>query len=83
MLSAWRSRQRPLAAIANALCVDCNMLLGETLQGVQRNIKQQELVRITSEMDTKKIGLCIKLCQQVADFESQRNGSANDDPGQE
>lgn len=56
-----------LVAIANALNVDCNSLLGATLTGVQKELKCEEIKFLLANMNEKKLNLCVKICRLVAD----------------
>jgi len=56
-----------LVAIANALAVDCNSLLGATLTGAQKELKREEIKSILANMDEKKLHLCVEICRLVAD----------------
>ena len=63
-----------LVAIANALSVDCNTLLGTTLTGAQKEIMNQELKKLTSEMDAKKLRFCVEFCRLLKDYDSIEKG---------
>jgi len=63
-----------LVAIANALSVDCNTLLGTTLTGAQKEIMNQELKKLTSEMDAKKSRFCVEFCRLLKDYDSIEKG---------
>ena len=52
-----------LVAIANVLSVDCNTLLGTTLTGAQEEILSQELKKLITGMDAKKLRFCVEFCQ--------------------
>lgn len=54
-----------LIAIANALEVDCNTLLGDTLYKTRGTILSQDLMEILDKVgtDAKKIQLRIELCR--------------------
>lgn len=56
-----------LVAIANALSVDCNSLLGTTLIGAQEKMKREELQSLLNNMDEKQLHLCVEICRLVAD----------------
>lgn len=57
-----------LVAIANALEIDCNSLLGKTLESVQSLLLNQEMAMIMDSVasDTKKYRLCVEICRLVA-----------------
>ena len=60
-----------LVAIANALEVDCNTLLGATLHKARGAILCQELTEILDNLgtDPKKIQLRVELCRLLAKFD--------------
>ena len=58
-----------LVAIANALDIDCNTLLGKTLTGARRPLMNKQIQCLVSEMDDKKLPLCIEFCNILTDFE--------------
>lgn len=58
-----------LVAISNALKVDCNTLLGETLTGSLDVLRRHELEDMLSKLDDKKLLLYIQLCRLLTDFE--------------
>lgn len=55
-----------LVAIANALSVDCNSLLGTTLIGAQEKIKREEIITLLAGMDEKELHLCVEICRLIA-----------------
>lgn len=55
-----------MVAIANALSIACNSLLGATLVEAQKEIKCKELNVLLAAMDEKKLSLCIEICRLVA-----------------
>lgn len=59
-----------LIAIANALEVDCNTLLGQTLSKAQEAILQQELEAIlkSSGGDEKKLRLRVEICHILEQY---------------
>lgn len=58
-----------LVAIANALEVDCNTLLGKTLKGAEKSVLQEELSGLLASMehDAAKMRLCATVCRAVAE----------------
>ena len=56
-----------LIAIANALSVDCNSLLGSTLTGAQEKIKREEIQYLLANMDERQLHLCVEICRLVAE----------------
>lgn len=58
-----------LVAIANALSVDCNSLLGETLTGARDELLAQELLSIFREMDLERRRLCVEITRVLANNE--------------
>ena len=58
-----------LVAIANVLDIDCNTLLGKTLTGARKPLMNKQIQRLVSEMDDKKLPLCIEFCNILTDFE--------------
>lgn len=55
-----------LVAVANALSVDCNSLLGATLVGAQEKIKREEIQTLLADMDEKDLHLCVEICRLIA-----------------
>ena len=55
-----------LVAIANALSVDCNSLLGTTLISAQEKIKCEEILTLLADMDEKELHLCVEICRLIA-----------------
>lgn len=60
-----------LIAIANALEVDCNTLLGQTLYRAQSAILRQELERILESTggDEKKLRLRVEICRLLEQYD--------------
>lgn len=60
-----------LIAIANALEVDCNTLLGQTLYGAQSAILRQELEHILESTggDEKKLRLRVEICRLLEQYD--------------
>lgn len=58
-----------LVAIANALQVDCNTLLGATLTEAKKTILHQRVTELTANMDTKKLGLTVEFCSMLAEYD--------------
>ncbi len=60
-----------LVSIANALEVDCNTLLGETLYGAQEKILRHELLELLDRIgnDQSKLRLRIALCRLLEEYE--------------
>ena len=58
-----------LVAIANALQVDCNTLLGETLTSTLDDLRCHELENMLSKLDEKSLQLYLQLCRLIAEFE--------------
>lgn len=60
-----------LIAIANALEVDCNTLLGQTLYRAQSAILQQELESIleSTGRDEKKLRLRVEICRLLEQYD--------------
>lgn len=60
-----------LVAIANALEVDCNTLLGKTLQGAEVSVLRTEWSRLLANMerDPKTMRLCAEVCQVLTKSE--------------
>ena len=56
-------------AIVNVLDIDCNTLLGKTLTGARKPLMNKQIQRLVSEMDDKKLQLCIEFCNILTDFE--------------
>lgn len=61
-----------LVAIANALEVDCNTLLGKTLTGAQMAMMRGELGEVLADIgdDPGRMRLCVGICQLVKDYGS-------------
>lgn len=59
-----------LVAIANALSVDCNTLLGATLVNSQEKLMKNELGEIVGHMDAKRLRFCLEFCRLLMSFES-------------
>ena len=55
-----------LVAVANALSVDCNSLLGETLVGAREKIKREEIQTLLADMDEKDLHLWVDICPLIA-----------------
>ena len=58
-----------LVSIANALKVDCNTLLGDTIQGARESALQKKLMSIIGELDIKKLGLAVEFCDMLAKYD--------------
>lgn len=60
-----------LIAIANALEIDCNTLLGQTLSKAQGIILQQELAQILESTggDEKKLRLRVEICRLLGQYD--------------
>lgn len=58
-----------LVAIANALSIDCNTLLGTTLTNSQEKLMNQELGRLINRMDIKKLRFCVEFCRLLVSFD--------------
>lgn len=60
-----------LVAIANALEVDCNTLLGKTLWGAEKSVLREEFGGLLADMerDPQKMRLCVKVCQLLTQSE--------------
>lgn len=58
-----------LVAIANALSIDCNTLLGATLTGAQEKMLNEELERLINLMDMKKLRFCVEFCRLLLSFD--------------
>ncbi len=63
-----------LLAIADALEVDCNTLLGKAQGRAERSAFAQEVLDILDEVaeDEGRVRLCLKLCRMVARSEIER-----------
>lgn len=59
-----------LIAISNALEVDCNTLLGQTLSKAQGMVLQQELEEILKSAggDEKKLRLRVEICRLLEEY---------------
>ena len=55
-----------LVAIANALSVDCNSLLGETLTGAREELLSKELLSLFKGMDMERRRLCVEITRVLA-----------------
>lgn len=58
-----------LVAVANALSVDCNSLLGETLTGAREELLSKELLSLFREMDMDRRRLCVEITRVLANRE--------------
>lgn len=58
-----------LVTLVNVLGVDCNTLLGKNLSGAQKSVAMQELDRLTAQMDSSKLRLCVEFCRVLAKFD--------------
>lgn len=60
-----------LVAIANALGVDCNSLLGESLTGARKAVLREELAALLDGVsaDKDKLALRIELCRVLEKFD--------------
>lgn len=60
-----------LIAVANALEIDCNTLLGQNLGKAQRVILRQELAEILDRVggDEKKLRLRVNLCRLLEQYD--------------
>ena len=58
-----------LVSIANALKVDCNTLLGDTILGARESVLQKKLMSIIGELDIKKLGLAVEFCDMLAKYD--------------
>ena len=58
-----------LVAIANALSVDCNSLLGETLTGAREELLSKELLSLFRDMDMDRRRLCVEITRVLANSE--------------
>lgn len=58
-----------LVAIANALEVDCNTLLGKTLYGASETLAKQEIEKQLATMSDQKRQLLIEISRLLADFD--------------
>lgn len=56
-----------LVSIANALEVDCNTLLGESLTGARMEVMRQELGAVLADIgdDVHKMRLCVAVCRVI------------------
>lgn len=61
-----------LVAIANALEVDCNTLLGDTLPGARTAVMQRELENVLSSIgnDAERMRLCVTICRAIQEYEA-------------
>ena len=57
-----------LVAIANALSIDCNTLLGVTLSESQDKIILQEVNRLFESMDIKQKRFCMEFFRLLVEF---------------
>ena len=57
--------------VANALEVDCNTLLGRTLEGAEKAALHGELVEILDSIgeNPEKMRLCVQVCRLVKDYQ--------------
>lgn len=60
-----------LISISNALEIDCNTLLGRTLQGAEISVLRQEFSELLADIgqDPKQMRLCVRICQLLAQSE--------------
>ena len=58
-----------LVAIANALSIDCNTLLGCTLYSAKDSILHQKLNALVAKMDTTKLGLVVGFCDMLSNYD--------------
>lgn len=58
-----------LVAIANALKIDCNTLLGCTLYSAKDTVLHQKLNTLVAEMDTTKLGLVVGFCDMLSNYD--------------
>jgi len=58
-----------LVAIANALSIDCNTLLGATLVNSQEKLMKNELGKLVNRMDSKKLRFCLEFCRLLMSFD--------------
>ena len=60
-----------LIAIANALAIDCNTLLGQTLGKAQGIIMRQELAQVLDSVggDERKLRLRVELCRLLEQYD--------------
>ncbi len=58
-----------LVAICNVLEVDCNTILGTSLEGAQHTALQNRLINTISAMDTPKLKLLSDFCKTLSRYE--------------
>ena len=58
-----------LVAIANALEIDCNSLLGATLTGGRQEVLYQRLEKGIDQLDPVKLGLLAEFCDILVDYD--------------
>ena len=58
-----------LVAICNVLEVDCNTILGTSLEGAQHTALQNRLINTISTMDTPKLKLLSDFCKTLSRYE--------------
>ena len=58
-----------LVAIANALEIDCNSLLGATLTGGRQEVLHQRLAKGIDQLDPVKLGLLAEFCDILVDYD--------------
>ena len=60
-------------AIANALGVDCNTLLGDTLVSARGAILNQRLHELVSKMGASKLELVVEFCRTLEKFDVSKS----------
>lgn len=60
-----------LVAIANALEIDCNTLLGKTLKGAEMSVLREEFSQLLADIgqDPKKMRLYVQVCRALKESE--------------
>jgi len=57
-----------LVAIANALSVDCNSLLGEVLTGARTSVLAKKIEEMVSAMNEQQLRFCVEFCRLLIKF---------------
>lgn len=57
-----------LVSIANVLKIDCNTLLGHTLNNLMDTVQHQRINSLIAGMDTTKLGLVVEFCNMLSDY---------------
>lgn len=63
--ASTKSSVPTLVAIANALSVDCNSLLGATLVGAPKKMKRDELEILLDSIGERELHLCVEICRLI------------------